>query len=180
MHRTRLRLLPAGMIAPGAAFATGTALVALGLIVLARGANHLTAFLALVVEVVYLAGYTPLKPRTPLNTLVGSVCGAIPPVMGWTAATGHIDFGAWILAALLFLWQVPHFLSLAWLYRTTSSTQGAILGGLSIAACASNRGSSTSVAAAIRAYTGVTRVQIPVASPYTKQKFASRLSGLTT
>jgi len=117
MHRTRLRPVASGAMAPPTAFAIGATLVALGLAVLAVGVNYITACLALLVEVVYLAAYTPLKPRTPLNTLVGSVCGAIPPMMGWTAVTGRLDFGAWVLGALLFLWQVPHFLSLAWLYR---------------------------------------------------------------
>ena len=117
MHRTRIRPLPAGLLAPRQALAIGATLVILGLAALALGANALTAALALVVEAVYLAAYTPLKARTPLNTLVGAFCGAIPPMMGWTAATGGLSLGAWLLGALLFVWQIPHFLSLAWLYR---------------------------------------------------------------
>lgn len=117
MHRTRMRPVPAGLLTPRAARAAGLALVVSGLAVLALGANPLTAALALAVEIIYLGAYTPLKPRTPLNTLVGSVCGAIPPMMGWAAATGGVSLGAWLLGALLFLWQIPHFLSLAWLYR---------------------------------------------------------------
>jgi heme o synthase len=117
MRRTRLRPLPAGLLAPRHALAIGLALVGSGLAVLAIGANLVTALLALAVEVIYLGAYTPLKPRSPLNTMVGAVCGALPPMMGWTAATGGLGLGAWILGALLFLWQVPHFLSLAWLYR---------------------------------------------------------------
>jgi protoheme IX farnesyltransferase len=66
---------------------------------------------------IYILVYTPLKPRTPLCTLIGAICGAIPPMMGWAAAVGRCDLGAWILGAMLFLWQIPHFLALAWLYR---------------------------------------------------------------
>jgi protoheme IX farnesyltransferase len=61
--------------------------------------------------------YTPLKIRTPLNTVVGAICGAVPPMMGWAAATGRLDVGAWILGGILFVWQIPHFLALAWMYR---------------------------------------------------------------
>lgn len=73
--------------------------------------------MSLFVILVYVLIYTPLKVRTPLNTVVGAVCGAIPPMMGWTAATGNLDAGAWILGGILFVWQVPHFLALAWMYR---------------------------------------------------------------
>jgi protoheme IX farnesyltransferase len=117
MERTRHRPLPAGTIAPAQALRAGVASIAVGLAVLAAFANLLTAALALTVVVVYLGFYTPMKPRTPLCTLVGAVCGAIPPMMGWSAAAGRLEIGAWILAAVLFLWQIPHFLALAWLYR---------------------------------------------------------------
>jgi protoheme IX farnesyltransferase len=79
--------------------------------------NWLTTGLSLFIVLLYLLVYTPLKVRTPLNTVVGAVCGAVPPMMGWTAATGRLDLGAWMLFGILFLWQMPHFLSLAWLYR---------------------------------------------------------------
>jgi heme o synthase len=85
--------------------------------VLLAGTNALTAGLALLTVALYLYVYTPLKPRSSLNTLVGAVCGALPPVLGWTAATGRLEAGAWLFGLLLFLWQVPHFLALAWLYR---------------------------------------------------------------
>lgn len=117
MARTRTRPLPSGELSPRAALIAGLACVAAGLAVLAVAVNVLTAALALVVEVVYLLAYTPLKTRTPACTLVGAVCGAIPPMMGWSGATGTLGAGAWVLFALLFIWQIPHFLALAWLYR---------------------------------------------------------------
>jgi protoheme IX farnesyltransferase len=95
----------------------GVVSAASGLVVLASGTNLLTAGLSLFVIVLYVLVYTPLKVRTPFATLVGAVCGAIPPMMGWTAATGRLDIGSWILFGILFCWQVPHFLALAWLYR---------------------------------------------------------------
>jgi protoheme IX farnesyltransferase len=88
-----------------------------GLAVLAVAANPVTALLGLIVVLTYTLVYTPLKPRTPLCTLAGAVCGAIPPMMGWAATGGGIGFGAWLLGGALFLWQIPHFLALAWLYR---------------------------------------------------------------
>jgi len=88
-----------------------------GLVLLALLVNGLTAILALASWVVYLFLYTPLKPRTTLNTIVGAVSGAIPPLMGWTAATGSLGLGGWILFAILFLWQIPHFLAIAWMHR---------------------------------------------------------------
>lgn len=117
MHRTRTRPLPTGRITRrhALALALGESLLGTGL--LAAACNLLTAGLALAVIVLYAVVYTPLKPRTSLNTLVGAVCGAVPPMMGWAAARGSLDAGAWVLAATLFVWQVPHFLALAWLYR---------------------------------------------------------------
>jgi heme o synthase len=117
MERTRERPLPAGRMSPR--HALGAAFLALlpGLGLLAFRVNPLTAFLAAVVVVLYVLVYTPLKPRTPFCILVGAICGAIPPMMGWTGATGTLGAGAWILGGLLFFWQIPHFLALAWLYR---------------------------------------------------------------
>ncbi len=117
MERTRHRPLPSGRLAPVTALAWGLGSCALGLAALAVGANPLTALLALTVIVLYVLVYTPLKVRTPLATVVGAVCGAVPPMMGWTAATGRVDGGAWLLFAILFVWQIPHFLALAWMYR---------------------------------------------------------------
>jgi len=117
MERTRHRPLPAGNVDKRQALIWGLVSAAVGLAVLDVGTNRLTALLSLFVIGLYVLVYTPLKVRTPLNTVVGAVCGAVPPMMGWTAATGRLELGAWILGGILFVWQVPHFLSLAWLYR---------------------------------------------------------------
>jgi protoheme IX farnesyltransferase len=117
MLRTRLRPVPSGDVSPRQAVALGTLLSAAGIAALAWRVNGLTALLGVAVVVLYVLVYTPLKTRTSLCTLAGAVCGAIPPMMGWSGAAGRIEFGAWILAALLFCWQIPHFLALAWLYR---------------------------------------------------------------
>lgn len=117
MERTRRRPLPAGDLSPGLALVFGLALAAAGIAVLAALVNLLTAALGLAVVLLYTLVYTPLKVRSPLATLVGAVCGALPPMMGWTAVTNGLGLGAWILAGVLFLWQIPHFLALAWLYR---------------------------------------------------------------
>ena len=117
MERTRLRPVASGAVSPPAAAALGAALAAAGLAALALRADPLAAWLALAVVVVYILVYTPLKTRSTLCTLAGAVCGAIPPMIGWSGAVGRLEFGAWVLAFLLFLWQIPHFLALAWLYR---------------------------------------------------------------
>ncbi len=117
MERTRRRPLPAGVLTARHALAFGVVVAGAGLAVLAAEANTLTAVLGLTVVLVYTLVYTPLKPRSPLCTLAGAVCGAIPPMMGWTATGTPLGFGAWLLAGVLFLWQIPHFLALAWLYR---------------------------------------------------------------
>jgi protoheme IX farnesyltransferase len=117
MVRTSDRPLPAGRVSRQQALIWGLATVAVGLAVLAVGTNWLTTGLSLFVILLYVLIYTPLKIRTPLNTVVGAICGAIPPMMGWAAATGRLDTGAWILGGILFIWQIPHFLALAWLYR---------------------------------------------------------------
>ncbi len=117
MERTRRRPLPAGVLSPQHALVFGVAVASAGLAALALFANLLTAALGLAVVLIYTLVYTPLKPRSPLCTLAGAVCGAIPPMMGWTATGAAPGFGAWLLAGTLFLWQIPHFLALAWLYR---------------------------------------------------------------
>jgi protoheme IX farnesyltransferase len=117
MERTRNRPLPGGAIGRRHALLVGLASAAAGLALLAVRANALTALLGLMVVLIYTLVYTPLKPRTPLCTLVGGVCGAIPPMMGWAATGAGLSFGAWVLAGVLFLWQIPHFLALAWMYR---------------------------------------------------------------
>jgi protoheme IX farnesyltransferase len=117
MRRTRERPLPDGRITPPEARAFGVVLSAIGVTWLALAANVLAAILALATLVVYLAVYTPMKRRSPAATLVGAVPGALPPLIGWTAAHGEVSIGGLVLFAIVFLWQIPHFMAIAWLYR---------------------------------------------------------------
>jgi protoheme IX farnesyltransferase len=117
MPRTAGRPLPAGRLHPDAALAWGVGLVLGGLAYLALGVNLLTALVGAASAALYVFAYTPLKRVSSLSTLVGAVPGALPPVMGWTAVRDNLDPGAWALFGILFLWQLPHFLSIAWLYR---------------------------------------------------------------
>jgi heme o synthase len=117
MLRTRNRPLAAGRVPPLEAVIFGAAVTTAGLAVLHLGCGPLPALVALATWSSYLFLYTPLKRRTPLATLVGAVPGALPPVIGWTAASSSLDPGAFILFAILFLWQIPHFLAIAWLYK---------------------------------------------------------------
>ena len=117
MRRTRLRPLPAGRVVPADAGVFGAALSAGGLGLLAARTNWLAAGLALTTLLVYLAVYTPMKRRTPAATLVGAVPGALPALIGWTASHGSVAAGGAALFAIVFLWQVPHFMAIAWLYR---------------------------------------------------------------
>jgi protoheme IX farnesyltransferase len=117
MRRTAGRALPAGRLEPmpAAIFAAGCSL--LGILLLAFGASLLAAGLATVTLLLYVLVYTPLKVVSSLCTVVGAVPGALPPVIGWAAAAGALAPGAWALFAIVFLWQMPHFLAIAWLYR---------------------------------------------------------------
>ncbi len=117
MRRTADRPLPSGRLFPFEALWFGVALTAMAETYLAVFVNVLTALLGLTVIAGYLLVYTPLKTRTSLSTAVGAFPGAMPPLMGWTAARGEIDVAAWVLFAILFLWQFPHFLAIAWMYR---------------------------------------------------------------
>jgi len=117
MDRTRGRPLPSGRVTPAAAALFSWTVAVLGVGYLAWQVNLITALLALATLISYVFLYTPLKQRTSLNTLVGAVPGALPVVGGWTAAGGHIDGVVLSLFWILFLWQLPHFLALAWLYR---------------------------------------------------------------
>jgi protoheme IX farnesyltransferase len=117
MQRTRLRPLPNGRVSPASARVFGITLSIAGLVLLAWRANALAASLALATLIVYLVVYTPLKRRTPLATLIGAVPGALPALIGWTASHGSIAAGGATLFAIVFLWQIPHFMAIAWLYR---------------------------------------------------------------
>ena len=124
MRRTRLRPLPAGRVTPADARIFGMALSAAGLIVLAARANWLSTALALATLLTYLAIYTPMKRRTPLSTIVGAVPGALPALIGWTASHGSIDLSGAALFAIVFCWQLPHFMAIAWLYRDDYAKAG--------------------------------------------------------
>ena len=116
MERTKLRPIPAGRMAPPEALAFGLAVAAAGLVLLAT-INGLTALLGLAALASYVLAYTPLKRITSLCTVVGAIPGALPPMMGWAAARGSLDAGAWALFGILFLWQLPHFLAIGWIFR---------------------------------------------------------------
>jgi protoheme IX farnesyltransferase len=127
MLRTRHRPLPSGAMSPMHAFAAAVIMGYSGCTTLALGANLFAAGLALLTIVLYALVYTPLKARSTTNTIVGAVCGAIPPMIGWVAASGRLDIGTWILAAILFVWQIPHFFALAWLYRADYQRGGFVM-----------------------------------------------------
>ncbi len=117
MRRTAGRPIPAGHMSAVHAFVVGVLLCWVGIAILAVAVSLAAAGIALATILLYVLVYTPMKTRTSFNTLVGAVVGALPPVLGWVAATsGRID-GAWILGGLLVCWQLPHFLALAWMYR---------------------------------------------------------------
>jgi len=117
MRRTMLRPLPSGKLSGVEALVFGAGLTVIAEVYLALMVNPLTALFGLTVIAGYLFMYTPLKTRTTLSTAVGAFPGAMPPLMGWTAATGEATTGAWVLFAILFLWQFPHFLAIAWMYK---------------------------------------------------------------
>jgi protoheme IX farnesyltransferase len=117
MRRTRLRPLPDGRVAAGDATVFGLGLAAAGLVILGARTNLPAATLALATLVSYLLVYTPMKRRSPASTLVGAVPGALPPLIGWTAASGDLSAGGLALFAIVFLWQIPHFMAIAWMYR---------------------------------------------------------------
>lgn len=117
MVRTASRPIPSGQLTLGQAWMLALLSALLGPTILALTVNALAAGLAVLCLLTYVLIYTPMKVMTPTNTLVGAVVGAIPPMIGWAAVRGELGIGAWILALILFVWQVPHFLALAWLYR---------------------------------------------------------------
>ncbi len=117
MRRTRLRPLPTGQLRPPVALAAGLVLIALGLAALVWQVNWLSAEMGAATAAVYLLVYTPLKYHSPLSTVIGALPGSGPILMGWAAARGRLDEGAWILFGIQFLWQFPHFLAIAELCR---------------------------------------------------------------
>lgn len=127
MRRTARRPLPLGTLSPRAALIFGLSLTIGAEIYLASFVNLLSAFCGLTVIVGYLLCYTPLKTRTSLSTLVGAFPGAVPPLLGWAAATNHVGLEAWVLFAILFLWQFPHFFAIAWMYREDYARAGILM-----------------------------------------------------
>lgn len=145
MERTRLRPIPAGLIRPGAALLFGLLLLSLGVTLVWIGANPLAGTLTAATAVSYLFLYTPLKSRTSWCTLVGSLPGALPPIIGTAAKLGqsgvpHIDRMGWLLFALLFFWQIPHFMALAFLWREDYAR-----GGFKVATVGDPSGRSASI-----------------------------------
>ncbi len=124
MRRTASRPLPSGVLQPVQALVFGIVLSVAGAFALYYIAGWIAALLGVVTCVGYLFGYTPLKKRTVWATFVGAFPGAIPPMIGWVAATGSLDRGAWLLFAILFLWQFPHFHAIAWMYREDYARAG--------------------------------------------------------
>lgn len=124
MQRTANRPLPAGRLTPAEVLLFGLITSGLGSLYLAVWVNPLTAMLAVVTLLLYAAAYTPLKRKTSLCTAVGAIPGALPPVLGWTAAGFGLQPGAFVLFAILFLWQFPHFLAIGWLYRDEYARAG--------------------------------------------------------
>ena len=124
MRRTLARPLPTGKLSPAAALVFGVALTLFAEVYLLAFVNLITAAFGVTVIVGYLFCYTPLKTRSSLSTIVGAFPGAMPPLMGWTAATGQAGVEAWALFAILFAWQFPHFLAIAWMYKEDYARAG--------------------------------------------------------
>ena len=127
MERTQNRPLPTQKVSVAEALIFGVSLSLVAEIYLAFLVNYLTAILGLVVIVGYVLLYTPLKTRTSASTAIGAIPGALPPLMGFTAAANEISLGAWVLFAMLFLWQFPHFLAIAWMYRDQYAKAGILM-----------------------------------------------------
>ena len=127
MRRTASRPLPSGVLQPGRALVFGVALAIAGAVDLYLAAGALASGLGVVTCLSYLLAYTPLKKRTVWATFVGAFPGAVPPMIGWVAATGSLDRGAWLLFAILFLWQFPHFYAISWMYREDYARAGILM-----------------------------------------------------
>jgi protoheme IX farnesyltransferase len=124
MHRTRQRPLPDGRIEPRDALVFGAVMTVAGLLLLLTAVGPLPAAVTALTSISYLFAYTPLKVRTSLCTLIGAVPGALPPLTGWAAASGTLDLGAWSVFAIMFIWQIPHSLAIAQMYRDDYARAG--------------------------------------------------------
>jgi len=127
MERTRHRPLPSGRMTRPGAIALASFMAVSGLAILAGTTTLVAAYLAAATLLIYLAFYTPMKRRTSFCVTIGAVSGAIPPVIGWTAIDGTMTLGAWVLFGILFAWQMPHFLALAWVYRDQYAQAGFVM-----------------------------------------------------
>jgi protoheme IX farnesyltransferase len=124
MRRTAARPLPSGTLATRDVVIFGVLTIIAGTLWLLLAVNAIAALVALATTVLYLCAYTPLKTRTPLATAVGAIPGALPPLIGWAAARGSLSVGGWVLFAILFFWQFPHFMAIAWMYREDYARAG--------------------------------------------------------
>jgi protoheme IX farnesyltransferase len=124
MRRTQSRPVPAGRMRPAEALAIGSALSIFGVTYLAIVCNALSAALAAITIIIYIFAYTPLKLVSTFNTALGAIPGALPPMIGWAAARGTLNAGAWMLFTILFLWQLPHFFAIAWMFRDDYARAG--------------------------------------------------------
>ena len=127
MRRTQGRPLPSGRLGPREALLFGIGIAAAGLGILILAVHPLTGLLAGITLLTYIGVYTPLKKHTAWNTLVGAVPGALPPLGGWVAASGTVSSGAWALFAILFFWQIPHFMAIAKIYQADYARAGMIM-----------------------------------------------------
>jgi heme o synthase len=124
MRRTAARPLPSGMLQPREVLIFGVSTIVVGALWLLLAVNWLAALVAISTSILYLGLYTPLKTRTTLSTAVGAIPGALPPLIGWAAARGSLSLGGWVLFAILFFWQFPHFMAIAWIYREDYARAG--------------------------------------------------------
>jgi heme o synthase len=124
MRRTARRPLASGRLKASHVLFSGISLSLAGTVYLALAVNSLASFLAVITALIYLFLYTPLKRQTPLCTVMGAFPGAVPPLIGWAAARGRLDPEAWVLYAMVFLWQFPHFMAIAWMYRDDYARAG--------------------------------------------------------
>jgi protoheme IX farnesyltransferase len=127
MRRTASRPLPSGRLQPATVAVFGGACSVIGLVYLAALVNPLTSVVGAVTSISYLFIYTPLKRVTWLNTLIGAIPGALPPLMGWTASRNELSGEGWTLFAVLAFWQIPHFMAIAWLYREDYAKAGFVM-----------------------------------------------------
>jgi heme o synthase len=124
MRRTAARPLPSGTLQPREVLIFGVMAIVFGTAWLLLAVNWLSALVAVMTSILYLGLYTPLKTRTTLSTAVGAIPGALPPLIGWAAAHGSLSLGGWVLFGILFFWQFPHFMAIAWMYREDYARAG--------------------------------------------------------